>query len=421
MNKIEQIIDEFCQNGVEYKTLSELGYFYGGLTGKNKNDFSDGNARFITYMNIFSNIAINTNITDFVKVGESENQNEVELGDVLFTGSSETPEECGISSVLTKQVDEPLYLNSFCFGFRLNDKTMFLSDFLKYLFREDNLRKQIIQTASGVTRFNVSKKRMEKVLIPIPPLPIQQEIVNILDKFTALEAELEAELEARKKQYEYYRNELVVSGKWLMVSLGESCHYSNTRIDAEKLNEENYVGVDNLLQNKQGKTNSSYIPEKGKLCEFKKDDILIGNIRPYLKKIWKSGIIGGTNGDVLVIRINDDYKEKLIAGFLYYLLASDNFFNYDTQYSKGTKMPRGDKSAVMKYKIPLPPLVEQNRIVSILDKFDKLVNDMSEGLPAEIKMRRQQYEYYRNKLLMFDCRDVACNVSTGKSSKNTQT
>jgi type I restriction enzyme S subunit len=157
-----------------------------------------------------------------------------------------------------------------------------------------------------------------------------------------------------------------------------------------------------MLQNKQGITNSNYVPEKGKLCKFEKGDILIGNIRPYLKKIWKADRIGGTNGDVLVVRINENYKNELIADFLYYLLASDDFFNYDTQYSKGTKMPRGDKSAVMKYKIPIPPLAEQSRIVAILDKFDALVNDISAGLPAEIKMRRAQYEYYRNKLLTFN-------------------
>ena len=156
------------------------------------------------------------------------------------------------------------------------------------------------------------------------------------------------------------------------------------------------------MQDKQGKINSSCVPEKGKLCEFLKDDILIGNIRPYLKKIWKADRTGGTNGDVLVIRINEDYKDKLTAGFFYYLLASDEFFAYDTQYSKGAKMPRGSKSAVMKYKVAIPPLEEQNRIVAILDKFEKLVNDISVGLPAELKMRRQQYEYYRSKLLSFE-------------------
>ena len=155
MNKIEQLIQQYCPNGVEYKKLGELGIFYGGLTGKSKTDFQNGNAKFITYMNVYSNIAVKTNINDFVRIGENENQNRVEYGDVLFTGSSETPDECGISSVLTENISEPLYLNSFCFGFRLHDKELFLPDFLKYLFRDDKIRKQIAQTANGVTRFNV--------------------------------------------------------------------------------------------------------------------------------------------------------------------------------------------------------------------------------------------------------------------------
>lgn len=209
MKNIEKLIKELCPNGVEFKELGEIGVFYGGLSGKSKHDFQDGNAKFITYMNIFSNISINTDLPNFVKIRENENQNIIEFGDILFTGSSETPDECGMSSVLTKKVEEPLYLNSFCFGFRLNNKDLLLPDFSKYLFRDEKIRMQISKTASGVTRFNISKKRFAKISIPIPPLPIQQEIVNILDKFTALEAELQAELEARRKQYEYYREKLL--------------------------------------------------------------------------------------------------------------------------------------------------------------------------------------------------------------------
>ena len=213
MSRIDQLITELCPKGVPFKTLGEIGFFYGGLTGKAKSDFQDGNSKFITYMNVFSNIAINTEITDTVKVKSGEKQNCVKVGDILFTGSSETPDECGMSSVLTKQPPEKLYLNSFCFGFRLNHQNLLLPDFSKYLFRSNLLRKQIEKTASGVTRFNVSKQKMLKVRVPIPPLPIQEEIVRILDSFTVLEAELEAELEARKKQYEHYRDTLLNLGE----------------------------------------------------------------------------------------------------------------------------------------------------------------------------------------------------------------
>ncbi len=179
-------------------------------------------------------------------------------------------------------------------------------------------------------------------------------------------------------------------------------NYSKTRIDASKLNNESYVGVDNLLQNKQGKTLSNYVPSVGRLTEYETGDILIGNIRPYLKKIWRATNIGGTNGDVLVVRINENKKENLKSEFLYYLLSADDFFNYNMQFAKGAKMPRGDKASIMNYKIPLPSITEQSRIVSILDKFDTLTNDISIGLPAELKARRLQYEYYRGKLLTFN-------------------
>lgn len=164
-------------------------------------------------MNVYSNIAIDTNIKDMVKIAEGEKQNKIEYGDVVFTGSSETPEDCGMSSVLIVEPSENLYLNSFCFGFRLNDKTILLPDFMKFLFRSENVRKQIVKTASGVTRFNVSKKRFGEVVIPIPPMAEQQRIVDILDKFETLvngiSEGLPAEIAARRQQYEYYRDKLL--------------------------------------------------------------------------------------------------------------------------------------------------------------------------------------------------------------------
>ena len=199
--------------GVKWCKLSDLGIFYGGLTGKSKSDFTDGNAKFVTYMNVYSNIAIDTNINNMVKIAEGEKQNKIEYGDVIFTGSSETPEDCGMSSVMATQPSENLYLNSFCFGFRIYDKTLLLPDFMKFLFRSENIRKQIVKTASGVTRFNVSKKRFGKVVIPIPPMKEQQRIVAILDKFEALVNDiskgLPAEIAARRRQYEYYRDKLL--------------------------------------------------------------------------------------------------------------------------------------------------------------------------------------------------------------------
>ena len=127
--------------------------------------------------------------------------------------------------------------------------------------------------------------------------------------------------------------------------------------------------------------------------------MLIGNIRPYLRKIWLASNIGGTNGDVLVIRGQEDI---ITPRFLYYCLSSEDFFEYDNKHSKGAKMPRGNKDAIMGYSFEVPNIAEQERIVSILDRFDSLCNDISSGLPAEIEARQKQYEYYRDKLLRFE-------------------
>ena len=190
--------------------------------------------------------------------------------------------------------------------------------------------------------------------------------------------------------------------------LGDVCSYATERIDAAEVNADNYVGVENLLPDKQGKTVASYVPSDGRWIHFRKDDILIGNIRPYLKKIWLATHDGGTNGDVLVIQIKN--KNILRPQFLYYILSSDSFFNYDMQNAKGAKMPRGDKSAVLRYSIPLPPLPVQQEIVRILDSFTELTAELTVELTVELTARKKQYEYYRDALLTFEDDTPTCKM-----------
>ena len=177
--------------------------------------------------------------------------------------------------------------------------------------------------------------------------------------------------------------------------LNEIAHYAKKRIDITEIDKNTYVGVENLLQNKQGKTVASSVPNSGKVIRFEIGDILIGNIRPYLRKIWLSDCIGGTNGDVLAIQIND--RTEITPEFLYYIISSEKFFLYDVQNSRGAKMPRGDKDVVMKYKLPVPPLEVQCEIVHILDSFTLLTAELT----AELTARKKQYEFYRDKLLTF--------------------
>ena len=160
-------------------------------------------------MNIFTNSTVRLDIDDKVKVGKEEKQNKITYGDILFTGSSETPDECGMTSVVTCEINEDIYLNSFSFGYRFNNLNGLFPKFFSFLMRSHFIRDEITKTANGVTRFNVSKKLLGKVMIPIPPLSIQKSIVEKLDAFESLISSLKEEIALRQKQYEYYREKLL--------------------------------------------------------------------------------------------------------------------------------------------------------------------------------------------------------------------
>ncbi|GAA8214903.1 hypothetical protein HpKG25_05740 [Helicobacter pylori] len=213
MNRIEKLLQTLAPKGVEFRKLGDIGEFYSGLVGKSKKSFSQGNKFYVPYINVFNNPQLDLNALESVQIGDKEKQNTIQLGDVLFTSSSENLEDCAMSCVVTQKIEKDIYLNSFCFGFRFFDEDLFNPSFLKHFLRDYNFRKNISKVANGVTRFNVSKQLLSKITIPIPPLEIQQEIVKILDQFSILTTDLQtgipAEIEARKKQYEYYREKLL--------------------------------------------------------------------------------------------------------------------------------------------------------------------------------------------------------------------
>lgn len=199
---------------IPVRKLGEVGVFYGGLTGKTKADFIDSPdaSAFVTYKEIHSLIEISDIPVGRVQVADDEKQLALEYGDVLFTGSSESREEVGMTAVVTGEFSQPVYLNSFSICFRWS-KNLFDPGYAKYMFNSPEIRREIQRCASGVTRFNLSKKRLEKIFIPVPPLEAQHEITLILDRFDALvndiSSGLPAEIAARRAQYEHYRDRLL--------------------------------------------------------------------------------------------------------------------------------------------------------------------------------------------------------------------
>lgn len=245
---------------------------------------------------------------------------------------------------------------------------------------------------SGMGNPKLMSNQMEKIQIPLPPLSVQQEIVSILDKFTQLEAELEAELDCRKRQYEYYRNNLLF--------------YEGNEVEWKTLDQIS----ENLDSKRQpitsGLRTSGKIPYYGAsgIVDYVEDYIFDGDFLLISEdganllarntpiafsvsgKIW-------VNNHAHILKFRT-YEERRFIEF--YLNKTDL-----TPYISGAAQPKLNKKNLNSIKIPIPPLEEQQRIITILDKFDTLVNSISEGLPKEIALRRKQYEYYREKLLSF--------------------
>lgn len=366
MNKIEELIQQLCPDGVEYFKLCEVVKV---LRGKRltKNQLSDdekfpvyhGGLKPLGYYGQSNRIA---NTVMVINVGAS-------AGTV------------GYSSVSYWSSD-----GCFCIG----HSDLLISRYTYYalLCHEDILRSKV--RVAGIPTLDATA--VENISISIPPLPIQQEIVYILDKFTALEAELEAELEARKKQYEFYRNQLL--------------NFEGKEVEWKTLDE-----IADNLDSKRRPVKSSD-REKGKFPYYGASGV-VDNVCDYIFDgdfllISEDGanliarntpiafsISGKTwvNNHAHVLQFSNHTTRKFVE---YYLNSIDL-----SKYISGAAQPKLNKENLNRIAIPIPPLSEQERIVGILDKFDALVNDISFGLPAEIEARRKQYEYYRGRLLDF--------------------
>ena len=391
---------------VEWKTLGEVCDYIRGIIYSKTAETTDSCGWKVLRAN---NITLETRTLNFDEVKRVKSATRIRenqmlyRGDILICAGSGSKDHIGKTAYIDHNMD--CTFGGFMGVLRVTEENTISSRFLFHYIGSSAFINYLKTTLKSSTINNLNAGIINPFPIPLPPLRVQARIVEILDKFTQLEAELEAELEARNKQYDFYRNRLLafalrddLVGQVEWKTLGEVAEYVRERIAVDQLCAQTYVGVDNLLPNRAGKKDSNYLPTEGNAIAYQPNDILIGNIRPYLKKIWKADNEGGASADVLVIRST---TQLLVPGYLYHLLADNRFFSYDMQHAKGAKMPRGNKEKILDYVIPLPPLSEQRRIVDFLDRFDTLTNSISEGLPREITLRRKQYEYYRDALLRF--------------------
>ena len=200
---------ELCfkdENGNDYPeweeiALKELGETFTGLSGKTKENFGKGKGKFVTYMNVFSNPIANLAMTENVEIKDGEKQNEVCYGDIFFTTSSETPDEVGMSSVWLSH-ESNVYLNSFCFGYRLNSESesKVISQFLGAQLRAEHIRKEIVLLAQGSTRFNISKAKLIEIPLYLPVIQEQQKIADFLSMLDVRIEQLSQKVELLKEQ-----------------------------------------------------------------------------------------------------------------------------------------------------------------------------------------------------------------------------
>ena len=373
---------------VEWKKIEDLGIYFGGLNGKTKEDFEEGNGKFITYMNVYSNPSLNPSLVGVVKINEGEKQNKVQRGDILFTGSSETPEETGMSCVVTDDLEGDFYMNSFCFGLRLFNPEQYNLHYFKHLLRSESVRRSIAKTSSGVTRFNISKARFGKIIIPIPPLSEQTRIVGILDTFTSSIENLKQQIAERRKQYEHYRDQLLdLEGKEgvEMRTLGSFAEIgtgsSNTQDELENGKYPFFVRSQIVRWKNEYEFDETAIITSG-------DGVGVGKVLHYYEGKY------ALHQRAYRIRIN---VNDVVPKFLFYFMQKD-FYSYIMSNAYAASVTSVRKPMLINYSIPIPSFSEQSRIVYILDTFEASIAN----LEAQLKEREKQYEYYRNKLLTFE-------------------
>lgn len=279
-------------------------------------------------------------------------------------------------------IQEKFYLNDKCFSV-IPLRQDIAPHFLFFVLKEFEEKIKDLQSEGGVPTINT--KKVGNIEIPIPPLDVQNEIVRILDTFTSHTAELQAELQARKEQYEYYRNKLLTfdkddkNVKWMklekIVVIKNGKDYKH--LDIGNIPVYGSGGIMTYVDTYAYNKPTVLIPRKGSL----------NNLFYVDTPFW--------NVDTIFYTIVD--TNKIIVKYLYYVLSKEHLENLN----KAGGVPSLTQSILNKIIIPIPSISKQQNIVSILDKFEALVNDLTEGIPAEIAAVQEQYEYYRNKLFTF--------------------
>lgn len=412
-------LDELLQGvDIEWKTLSEIGEISGAGVDK-KIIEGEKSIKLLNYMDIYRNKYITKDIPSMV-VSASDikiKQCNVLKGDIFFTPSSEVLNDIGKSSVALENIVGVVY-SYHIMRLRLSNPNIITSMYVNYMLGSDNVQNQINKKAKGLTRFGLTKTQWQQIVIPIPcpdnpekSLEIQQEIVRVLDELTTLTNQLTTELESerqnRKKQFEFFREQLFKEIN--LIKLGDNSVGEFIRGSGLQKKDFTETGVGCIHYGQlytHYKTfafeTKTFVSEEfaKKARKASTGDLIIATTSENDDDVCKAVAWLG-NEDIAVSSDACFYRHKFNPKYVAYYFQTEQFQKQKRKYITGTKVRRVNANDLAKILIPNPPLQEQERIVKLLDQLDATHTAIEEEITKEIKLRTQQYEYYREKLLSF--------------------
>lgn len=380
MSKLEELIQQYCPDGVEWKTLGEATIMKRG-TSATKGIMQEGDIPVISggrQPAFYCNVSNRT-------------------GEVITVAGS------GAGAGYVQYWNEPIFV---CDAFSIQGNETLKTKYVYYILT--NIQEKIYSTKKGGGVPHVHISSIDKFEIPVPPLPVQEEIVRILDAFTELQAELQAELQKRKQQYNYYLDNLLnfnninrggyqAEVRWMKLKdIGKVCMCKRIlKSQTSSSGDVPFFKIGTFGGNADAYISQALFNEyKAKYSYPQKGEVLIS----AAGTIGRTIVFDGTPSyfqDSNIVWLKHD-ESIVLNSYLRYCYALNPWV-----VSTGGTIARLYNDNILEATIPVPSLANQQRIVSILDRFDTLTTDLTQGLPAEIEKRRQQYEYYRDKLLTF--------------------
>lgn len=395
MSRLEELIHELCPHGVKKSTLREHVFISDGYPFSSKDYTTSGGLPLVRIGDIFDGRVYKSGVYIF---GEKDTDNKGYLitGGEILVGMSGSTGKTGFNYSLTAYVNQRIAIIK-AKGETLNNR------YLRHLLVNSQFEKYCNDLGTGPQK-NISKNQILKFEIPVPPLPVQQEIVRILDTFTNLQEELKAELEDRKKQFHYYMEALLKGSATKYTSINQICRKVSSGGTPNSKNLEYYRGNIPWLRTQEviyediydteikitekayNESSAHWIPE---------NSVIVAMYGASAARVAVNKIPLTTNQACCNLEVD---SAKANYRYVYYWLS--------LEYENLKSLAEGAQAnlnaqKIKDYPIPSLPLDKQNEIVQKLDAFSDLSTSTNFGLPAEIETRRKQYEYYRNKLLTF--------------------